>query len=203
MRGRLNAWGLDVVADAMHRIYGRRKRSLFETLPADLVELGPGAGANLRYYAPGTRVLAVEPNDLMHPRLRRRAGERGLVLEVHTGGAEALPLPDASVDAVVCTLVLCSVRDPDRVVSEVARVLRPGGRFVFVEHVAAPPRTGARRLQRLLRRPWRWAFEGCVLCRDTEATIRGGAFVDVEVERFTVGGAWAPFGPHVAGTARC
>lgn len=197
----MNAWGLDLIAGAMHRIYGRRKRRIFADLPGTVVELGPGAGANLRYYPPGTRLVAFEPNDLMHSRLRRHAEERGVELELHADRAESLPLADASVDAVVCTLVLCSVDDPERVVAEVRRVLRPGGRFHFIEHVQAPADSGLRAVQRLLRRPWRWCFEGCVLCRDTGAVIRDGGFRSVTVERFGVVGRWAPFSPHIAGTA--
>lgn len=185
----------------MHRVYGERKRDLFADLPREVLELGPGAGANLRYYAPGTRVIAVEPNDLMHPRLVRHARDRGVDLELHTRRAEALPLGDASVDAVVCTLVLCSVDDPPRVLSEVRRVLRPGGRFVFIEHVAAPPGSALRHLQRLLRRPWRWCFEGCVLSRDTAAAIRGAGFGEVRLHRFEVAAPLAPFAPHIAGLA--
>lgn len=185
----------------MHRIYGRRKRRLFADLPAAFIEVGPGAGANLRYYEPGTRVVAFEPNDLMHPRLVRHAAEAGVELELHGERAETLPLDDASVDAVVCTLVLCSVDDPARVVSEIRRVLRPGGRFHFIEHVAAKAGSGLHGAQRLLKRPWQWCFEGCVLCRDTEATIRDAGFARLAVERFRAVGRWAPFAPHIAGTA--
>jgi ubiquinone/menaquinone biosynthesis C-methylase UbiE len=185
----------------MHRIYGRRKRTLFADLPRRVVELGPGAGANLRYYPPGTELVAIEPNDLMHARLARHAEERGVDVDVRAERAEALPLDDASVDAVVCTLVLCSVEDPRQVIAEVRRVLKPGGHFHFIEHVRAPEGSGLARLPWLLHVPWRWCFEGCVLRRATGALIREGGFAGVTLEEFRVVGPWAPFAPHVAGTA--
>jgi ubiquinone/menaquinone biosynthesis C-methylase UbiE len=79
----------------------------------------------------------VEPNEYMDAYAKEKAAALGLQLKVVRGRGEALPLDDASVDAVVATLVLCTVENPAAVLAEVARVLRPGGRFVFVEHVAA------------------------------------------------------------------
>jgi SAM-dependent methyltransferase len=185
----------------MDRLYGRRKRALFADLPDTLVEIGPGPGVNLRYYRPGTRVIAVEPGLHMHRGLRRAARRHGIELEIHPRGAEILEMDDASVDAVVATLVLCSVDDPREVLSEVRRVLRPGGRFIFIEHVAADPGTGLHRVQGWLRRPWAWAFEGCELRRNTGAIIRAAGFDVVDEERFRVSWSALPFSPHVAGVA--
>ena len=164
-----------------------------------VVEIGPGAGPNARYLAAGTRWVCVEPNVHFHPRLRRAAQAHGLDLELAAGTAEALPLADGAADAVVSTLVLCSVRDVDQSLAEVRRVLRPGGRFVFVEHVAAPPGTALRRMQTALRRPWGWLADGCRPDRQTEDAVREAGFAAVELERFR-----APLGlaaPHVAGVA--
>lgn len=85
--------------------------------------------------------LALEPNPFFHPRLREEARKRGLALTLLPGRAEAIPLPGGSVDLVVATLVLCSVADPEKAIEEVHRVLRPGGAYLFLEHVAAPKRT--------------------------------------------------------------
>lgn len=197
---RLNAWFLDAADGVMDRVYGPRKRPLFTGLPPTVVELGPGAGANLRYYRPGTKLIAFEPNPFVHARLREAAAGRGVELDLRRLPAETLDLPDASADAVVSTLVLCTVDDPARVLAEVRRVLRPGGRFLFVEHVAAPPGSRLRALQRLLRRPWRWLFAGCCLDRDTAATLEAAGFASVEIERFRLG-LPSPIRPHVAGWA--
>lgn len=145
-----------------------------------VLEIGAGVGANLGYLPPGTELVALEPNLRMHDRLRARCAAAGIDLTILAARAERIPLPDASVDEVVCSLVLCTVEDPGAVVTEVRRVLRPGGRFRFVEHVAAPGGL-RRRCQRALRSPWGWLFEGCDLCRDTGALLQGAGFADLEL----------------------
>jgi ubiquinone/menaquinone biosynthesis C-methylase UbiE len=196
----LNAWLLVAIDGFMHERYGKLKASLFGAVPATVVEIGPGAGANFRYYPVGTRVIAVEPNRWAHERLRRRASDRGIELELLPTGAEWLPLPSNSADLVVATLVLCSVADPAAVLREARRVLGPGGRFVCIEHVAAPAGTLASGLQRLLARPWRWLFEGCELTRDTASLIRGAGFSTVEVRELRLPALAAPVGYQIAAT---
>src|SRR5690242_7973020 len=136
-----------------------------------VVDLGAGNGPILRYLKPGTTVHAIEPSPYFHGRLLENAAAAEVELTIHQVPGEAIDLPDESVDAVVCTWVLCTVADPVAVLREVRRILRPGGQFVFIEHVAAPAGF-VRRVQRLVRRPWRWAFEGCHTDRHTAATIR-------------------------------
>lgn len=185
----------------MDRVYGARKRRLFADLPPRVLELGAGAGANLRYYPAGTALIAVEPNPCLHDRLRAAARERGIELELHGAGAERLELPDGSLEAVVCTLVLCTVRDPARVLSEVRRVLQPGGRFLFVEHVAASPGSALRALQTAVRHPWRWLVDGCCVDRDTAATLEAAGFAELDLERFRLRTPLLPIVPHLAGVA--
>ena len=119
----------------------------------------------------------------MHDRLRRRCAAAGVDVTVLPTGAEAIPLPDASVDEVLCSLVLCTAQDPAGVLAEVRRVLRPGGRFRFVEHVAAPRRGVRAWVQRTIRRPWGWIFEGCDPHRHTPDAIGQAGFSEVHVER--------------------
>ncbi|MFO7589217.1 MAG: class I SAM-dependent methyltransferase [Gemmatimonadota bacterium] len=201
IRGRLNSWFLAAVEEGMHREYGERKVRLFGEIPGTVVELGPGAGANFRYYPLGTRVVAVEPNPMMHRRLLAQGRRRGIELDLLPARAEGLEIESASAKLVVSTLVLCSVEDPGRVVAEVKRILRPGGRFAFLEHVAASPGSRLRRAQEAVHRPWHWLGEGCHLTRDTAATLEAAGFASLEIERFESGFPWAPFAPHVAGVA--
>lgn len=113
-------------------------RALAKTLPGRVLEVGPGPGVNLAYLPPGLVYLVLEPNPFFYPLLEAAARERGVHLTLVPGSAEAIPLPEASVDLVVGTLVLCSVQEPGRAVAQVRQVLRPGGVYLFVEHVAAP-----------------------------------------------------------------
>ena len=199
-RGRFNAWLFDVLDGYMHRKYGTVKSQLFHPAPETIVEFGPGAGANFRYYARGTRVVAVEPNVRMHERLRKTATRYGLQLDLRTIAGETLDVPSQSVDLVSATLVLCSVDNPEAVIAEARRVLRPGGRFVCIEHVAAPPGSLLARVQRLIARPWYWLFEGCHLQRDTEGLLRRAGFRHVDVQPLIVRTAFFPIRYQLAAT---
>ncbi len=185
----------------MDRVYGGRKRAIFGGLPERVVEVGPGPGANLRYYTPGTSVIAVEPNPRMHPALRANAARYGLELEIRGIGGERMDIASASVSAVVGTLVLCTVENPRRVVSEIYRILEPGGRYLFLEHVAAPPGSGLRRLQGVLQAPWEWLFEGCHLNRETHRVLGEAGFRRLEMDCFMLASGAMPFTPHIFGMA--
>ena len=195
-----NAKFFDSMDWYMHRRLGARKQALFADLPPLVVELGAGAGASLRYLAPGSRLVAIEPNPHAHKALRRKAARYGIELEIRDERAESTGLASASVDAVICTLVLCTVDDQVAALAEVRRILRPGGRFVFIEHVGSGPGP-MRVLQRVLRRPWRCAFDGCRLDRDTAATIAAAGFTDVRIEHYRFGGAFVPVWPQISGVA--
>ena len=130
----------------------------------------------------------------------RRSARREIDLEIRVERAESIGLETASVDAVICTLVLCTVEDQSAVLAEVRRILRPGGRFLFIEHVRAGPGL-LRTLQRLLRRPWRFVFDGCCLDRDTAATIADAGFADVRIEPYRFGGLFVPVWPQISGVA--
>jgi len=200
-RGRLNAWlfrALDGYAD---RKYRDVKRELFGGLPHTVLEIGAGDGANFRYLDRGTHVIALEPNLRMHPHLRAAAARHGVTVDVRADVAERIPLPDGSVEAVIASLVLCSVSDPVRALAEIRRVLRPGGRFWCVEHVAAAYGTALARVQRLAERPWRWLFEGCETQRHTADLLRGCGFESVEVEPFTLRTALVPIRSQIVAVA--
>lgn len=183
-RSRFNAWFFDAFDRYINHITARHKASAFAGIePGRILEIGAGVGANFDHLPSGASVVAVEPSLAMHDSLERRAAERDIELELVGASAERLPLPDASVDEAICSLVLCTVPDPAAAVGEVRRVLRPGGRFRFVEHVTAPAWSPRRWLQHAIRRPWSWVFEGCDLCRDTAALVEESGFGSVELRR--------------------
>ncbi|BDB12325.1 class I SAM-dependent methyltransferase [Thermus thermophilus] len=184
-------------------LVAERKRVLFQEAlgrvrPGEVLEIGPGPGTNLAYLPPGVRYLALEPNPFFHPRLRARAGALGIDLTLLSGRAEAIPLPGESVDLVVGTLVLCSVANPEKAIEEVHRVLRPGGAYLFLEHVAAPRRTPLRFLQEAATPFFSLLGDGCHPNRETLSLVQA-RFSRVEAEAF-----FLPFpvvAPHVAGLA--
>ena len=201
VRGRFNAWFLAALDGYMHWKYAAIKSRLLGQAPAVVVELGPGPGANLRYLPRGTKLIAVEPNPHMHPMLERRARQLGIDLDLRGLAGESLDLPSASVDFVFSSLVLCTVENPEQVIAEVRRVLKPGGRFACVEHVEAPAGSAIHRMQRLIRRPWKWVFEGCDLCRDTGATLRSSGFAQVDVQSLVLPTIFVPIRHQI--TAMC
>lgn len=158
------------------------KKLVFTDLPTRIVEIGPGTGSNFRRYAPGTTVVAYEPNTYMHEDLRRAASEHGIDLDLRGHGAERLDLSDESVDVVVSSLTLCSVDDRSAVIREIQRVLRPGGRFVFVEHIAAVEGTVTAAVQRILRRPWSAIADRCDLMASTHVDIEAAGFSEVHTQ---------------------
>lgn len=182
------------------RTFEAVKRRLLADLSGDVLEIGPGTGANFAYFQPGIRWIGAEPNLFMHPHLLRTARRAGLTApDIRPLAVESLNLPDESLDAVVSTHVMCSVNDQPRALGEIRRVLKPGGRFVFLEHVAAPRGTWLRRAQNTIRPVWAAVGDGCHPNRETWAAITGAGFSSVNIEHFNVPLFVA--GPHIAGYA--
>jgi SAM-dependent methyltransferase len=200
-RGSFNAGFFSVMGPYIEWSVRRHKRRVFARLPPTVVELGSGVGANLRYLRPGSTLVAIEPNLPMHRRLRAAAERRGVHLDLRDSVAERTDLPAQSVDSVISSLVLCTVTDPADVLAEVRRILRPGGTFRFVEHVAARAGTPTRTLQRALRRPWAWTFEGCSCERDLAGLLRAAGFARVDIEPYRLHSPFIPFNTQIAGVA--
>ncbi len=179
--------------------YALRKRELLGNLHGDVLEIGPGTGPNLPYYPRDVRWHGLEPNPAMFPYLQRESQRLGMTVDLREGNAEHIDAPDNSFDAVVGTLVLCSVANPQQTLNEIRRVLKPGGRFVFIEHVAAPRDSFLRRLQRIVRPAWKAVSEGCHPDRETWATIESAGFSSVHLDHFRLG--MGLVAPHIAGYA--
>lgn len=196
LHARLLAKGNKTYDEAM----APRKQALFGELTGTVLEIGAGSGANLGFLRRDVRWIGIEPNPFAHDYLRERTAALDLHAELHVAPAERLPVPDASVDAVICSLVLCTVNDVAGTLSEVRRVLKPGGRFAFLEHVIGAPGTHERRVQRALRGPWMVIGDGCRPDRDTAAAIRAAGFRSFDVSHWD-----APLPaivrPHLSGVA--
>lgn len=210
----MRADGLSVRHPLFARFYGRvspledragfadRRRQLLAGLRGRVVEVGAGNGLNFAHYPPEvTRVLAVEPEAHLRRLARRQADKAPVLVEVVDGVAQALPAGDASVDAAVASLVLCSVSDQPVALAELHRVIRPGGELRFVEHVRAATPT-LRLAQRVLDATvWPTLVGGCHTSRDTIAAITAAGFDVQSSDRFRFPDFRVPLPttPHVVG----
>jgi ubiquinone/menaquinone biosynthesis C-methylase UbiE len=164
------------------------------------IDIGAGTGANLGLFpATVTDLVLAEPDPHMAKRLRAKAaGEDATVIEAP---AEHLPFEDASFDTVAFTLVLCTVPNPAAALTEASRILKPGGRLLFLEHVRAED-AGLARWQDRLEKPWRFLADGCHCNRDTVATIEASPLSVERVEQDELPKAPPLVRPLVRGSAR-
>ena len=164
----------------------------------DVLEIGAGDGATLPFYSAAVRLTLLEPNPYLLAYLCTAARRLGRAADFIRAEAEAMPFPDGRFDTIVAVHVLCSVRDQPRTLAEIRRVLRSGGRFLFLEHVAAPPGTLTFAVQRLMDPVWRRVGDGCRLTRDTAGAIHAAGFREVVMESHRVG-ALPIVAPHIVG----
>ncbi|WP_239125059.1 class I SAM-dependent methyltransferase [Leptolyngbya sp. CCY15150] len=176
------------------------KRSLLGRLQGRVLEIGPGAGTNLAYFSPDIHWIGVEPNLFTHPYLRQGAERHGLKdIELYGQQAEQLPVEDGTLDAVVSTYVLCSVTDIDTTLKDIQRVLKPGGKFVFMEHVAATDGTCTRTVQDGITPIWKTVFDHCHPNRETWINLEKAGFATVDYQTFRL--SIPVVSPHIAGVA--
>lgn len=167
-------------------------------LEGRVVEVGAGNGLNFAHYPAGVgEVVAVEPEPFLRERAAERAVAAPVPVTVVDGTAEALPLPDGSVDAVVVSLVLCSVADQAVALAEARRVLRPGGELRFYEHVISHRPAKAAFQRAFTATVWKRIAAGCHMDRDTGAAIEAAGFVVESSERVPYQGL-----AHLLGVAR-
>jgi ubiquinone/menaquinone biosynthesis C-methylase UbiE len=173
-----------------------RRAKLLARASGRVLEIGAGTGLNLDHYGAGvTELVLTEPEAPMAKRLRAKA-PRGEVVEAP---ADALPFADDSFDTVVSTLVLCTVPDQGRALAEIRRVLKPGGRLLFLEHVRAHDAKTAKWQDRLLP-VWRVCGHGCHPNRDTASALAAAGY-ELEMETWRLPKAPPIVRPAIAGVA--
>lgn len=190
----------DRLNGAMERGWmGERRARLLAGARDEVLEVGGGTGANLPHYRDVERVTISEPDPFMREKLRPKLSGARVPVEISDAGAAALPFPDGSFDVVVSTLVLCTVPDQRAALAEIRRVLRPGGRLLFIEHVRAGGR--AARWQDRIEPVWRHLLAGCHPNRDTVSAIRAAGFEVEDLESFEPPVPLSGLTPHVQGVA--
>ncbi|XP_074082021.1 thiol S-methyltransferase TMT1A [Macrotis lagotis] len=169
-----------------------------------LMEVGCGTGANFKFYPPGCRITCIDPNPNFEQFLIESIAEsRHLQFErfVVASGEDMHQIADNSMDVVVCTLVLCSVQNQEKVIQEVHRVLRPGGAFYFLEHVAAEPSTWNFFWQQVLRPSWFLMFDGCDLTKESWKPLEKANFSKLKLQHLQAPLSWKIVRPHILGYA--
>jgi ubiquinone/menaquinone biosynthesis C-methylase UbiE len=181
---------------------GDRRQELLANARGSVIEIGAGTGVNLQHYVPGAvqELVLVEPEEPMARRLERKLAGTSLPGRVVRAPAEALPLPDASFDVAVSTLVLCTVGDQARALAEVHRVLKPDGQLLFIEHVRAEDPRVAKWQDRLLPL-WVRCGHGCHCNRPTLQVLSASGFDVRDVERGRLPKAPPIVRPMIAGVA--
>jgi ubiquinone/menaquinone biosynthesis C-methylase UbiE len=158
---------------------GDLRQGLLAQASGTVLEIGGGTGANLPYYGPQVTSLTVtEPEPAMLRRLEKRVSEKAPATKVVRAAAEQLPFEDDSSDTVVSTLVLCGVSDQTQALAEIRRVLKPGGRLIFIEHVRSDDPGYARFQDRM-----NWLNRAVVRCDCNRTTLAA-----IEAHGFEVGG---------------
>jgi ubiquinone/menaquinone biosynthesis C-methylase UbiE len=193
----------DRLSQSMEPELGPRRDQLLSGLSGRVLEIGAGNGINFAHYPASVEaVVAVEPEPYLRAKAERAADAAAVRVTVQSGTAEELAFEARSFDAVVACLVLCSVTSPRQVLSELARVLKPGGELRFFEHVRSS-RPGKARLQKLADRSGFWprVGGGCHSGRDAAGMIEAAGFRIQECDRFDVPPSWAVTNPHVLGAA--
>ncbi|XP_078545056.1 thiol S-methyltransferase TMT1A-like [Lissotriton helveticus] len=189
-----------------------RKKQLFSnmlefagsTVKLKVLEIGCGTGANFQFYPRGASVTCTDPNPNFQQFLKKSQAENDhLHYERYlvASGEQLAGVDDASVDVVVSTIVLCSVKSVEAVLKEVKRILRPGGAFYFMEHVAADHSTWTYFFQKIYHPTWKCLLDGCHLCRHIWKDLENAKFSDLKLQHIWAPFNWRPFRPHIVGYA--
>jgi ubiquinone/menaquinone biosynthesis C-methylase UbiE len=201
--GRAFAWGYDwFQRRSCDAGMEERRRELLSRARGRTIEIGSGTGINLEHYGPEvTELVLSEPDPHMMRRLRAKVDSSSRPAEVVQAPAGELPFGDSSFDTATLVYVLCTVPDVEAALAEIARVLQPGGRLLFLEHVRSPD-PGLARWQDRLHGPWFLFGNGCHCNRDTVAAIEGSVLALEDLERDEIPKAPPIVRPMAVGSAR-
>ena len=178
------------------------RRELLKNTGGDVLEIGAGTGANIFFYPDTVNSLVLsEPDPHMRRQLNKKIRKSNFDITISAGTAENIEAESESYDYVVTSLVCCSVAKLETSLFEIRRVLKPGGRFVFLEHVAAEPGTARRRWQNLLNPLWRKVAGNCHLNRETESAILAAGFNILDIKRESMCKAPSLVKPTIRGLA--
>jgi ubiquinone/menaquinone biosynthesis C-methylase UbiE len=184
------------------RVIGDERRKALAGVTGTVLEVGFGSGHNLPFYpAAVSKVLAVDPSKQAAKLARKRIAAARVPVAYLPLEGEAIDAPDASVDSVVSTFTLCSVRDPGAALAQLRRVLKPGGRLFFVEHGRSDD-PKVRRWQDRLNGLQMALVGGCHLNRDIEGLLRAAGFAFDEIEKYDLPGSSRVTGSLTRGVAR-
>jgi ubiquinone/menaquinone biosynthesis C-methylase UbiE len=177
------------------------RRKLLAEVQGEILEIGIGTGLNVPHYPSHVRTItAIDPNPGMHRRAQARIKQAGIEVIHRLIGSEALPLPDGAFDCVVSTFTLCSIAEVDRALAEIHRVLKPGGRFLFLEHGLSPERN-VQKWQRRLNGLQRLVADNCHLNRNVRELVGQQPYASLELDEFYLDKAPKTHGYISAGTA--
>lgn len=181
--------------------FQRLRTEVLQSVAGEVLEIGIGTGLNLRHYGPNvSRVRAVDPNPMLPARVAERRGGVSFPVEIAHQNAERLPYDDHTFDCVVSTWTLCTIFDPVRALQEVGRVLKPEGRFLFLEHGRSDDRKIARWQDRL--NPVQNIIGcGCNLNRRIDDLIAQAGLTITQLDRFAMQGVPRVGGEMYRGTA--
>jgi SAM-dependent methyltransferase len=200
-RKRFFAWILKKSEKINHIIYDPYKKVLFRNISGLVVEIGPGSGVNLPYLPRGTHWIGIEPNKALHETLLSKARKRGINGKLISDNSSRIPLADKIADVFICTLVLCSVKNPQETIAEIKRILKPNGKLILIEHVASSTQRGLLFMQNIINPFLKIFADGCNCNRRTWLDIEESGFSRMEIRRINIKGTLFIHKPHIVGYA--